>query len=324
MEELDMKKIAILTSGGDAPGMNAAVRAAVRTGLSTDMEVFGIERGYEGLLDGEIKKMEWHSVGDILQRGGTILRTARSERFREAKWQKHAVDMLQTFGIEGLIVVGGDGSFHGGLELDRLGVTVMGIPGTIDNDLGCTDYTIGFDTAVNTVLSMISNLRDTASAHERTTIVEVMGRHCGDIALHAGLAGGADVILVPEMETDINMVCRRVLRGQQSGKLHSIIMKAEGVDMSVQQLAEIIEDRTGREVRSVVPGYIQRGGTPTGRDRMLASVMASKAVKLLYDDERSKAIGIINNEIIAVDLADALEMKKEFRKDLYEIAELLS
>ena len=319
-----MKKIAILTSGGDAPGMNAAVRAAVRTGLSMGMEVFGIERGYEGLLDGEIRKMEWHSVGDILQRGGTILRTARSERFREAKWQKHAVDMLQTFGIEGLIVVGGDGSFHGGLELDRLGVTVMGIPGTIDNDLGCTDYTIGFDTAVNTVLSMISNLRDTASAHERTTIVEVMGRHCGDIALHAGLAGGADVILVPEMETDINMVCRRVLRGQQSGKLHSIIMKAEGVDMSVQQLAEIIEEHTGREVRSVVPGYIQRGGTPTGRDRMLASVMASKAVKLLYDDERSKAIGIINNEITAVDLADALEMKKEFRKDLYEIAEILS
>ena len=319
-----MKKIAILTSGGDAPGMNAAVRAAVRTGLSMGMEVFGIERGYEGLLDGEIRKMEWHSVGDILQRGGTILRTARSERFREAKWQKHAVDMLQTFGIEGLIVVGGDGSFHGGLELDRLGVTVMGIPGTIDNDLGCTDYTIGFDTAVNTVLSMISNLRDTASAHERTTIVEVMGRHCGDIALHAGLAGGADVILVPEMETDINMVCRRVLRGQQSGKLHSIIMKAEGVDMSVQQLAEIIEERTGREVRSVVPGYIQRGGTPTGRDRMLASVMASKAVKLLYDDERSKAIGIINNEITAVDLADALEMKKEFSKDLYEIAEILS
>ena len=319
-----MKKIAILTSGGDAPGMNAAVRAAVRTGLSMGMEVFGIERGYEGLLDGEIRKMEWHSVGDILQRGGTILRTARSERFREAKWQKHAVDMLQTFGIEGLIVVGGDGSFHGGLELDRLGVTVMGIPGTIDNDLGCTDYTIGFDTAVNTVLSMISNLRDTASAHERTTIVEVMGRHCGDIALHAGLAGGADVILVPEMETDINMVCRRVLRGQQSGKLHSIIMKAEGVDMSVQQLAEIIEERTGREVRSVVPGYIQRGGTPTGRDRMLASVMASKAVKLLYDDERSTAIGIITNELTAVDLADALEMKKEFRKDLYEIAEILS
>ena len=319
-----MKKIAILTSGGDAPGMNAAVRAAVRTGLSMGMEVFGIERGYEGLLDGEIRKMEWHSVGDILQRGGTILRTARSERFREAKWQKHAVDMLQTFGIEGLIVVGGDGSFRGGLELDRLGVTVMGIPGTIDNDLGCTDYTIGFDTAVNTVLSMISNLRDTASAHERTTIVEVMGRHCGDIALHAGLAGGADVILVPEMETDINMVCRRVLRGQQSGKLHSIIMKAEGVDMSVQQLAVIIEERTGREVRSVVPGYIQRGGTPTGRDRMLASVMASKAVKLLYDDERSKAIGIINNEITAVDLADALEMKKEFRQDLYEIAEILS
>ena len=191
-----MKRIGVLTSGGDAPGMNAAVRAAVRMGLSLGMEVYGIERGYEGLLDGDIKKMEWKSVGDILQRGGTILRTARSERFMTEEGQEHAKRMLETFGIEGLVVIGGDGSFRGSLELDKRGIKVMGVPGTIDNDLGYTDYTIGFDTAVNTVLSMISNIRDTASAHERTTIIEVMGRHCGDIALYAAMTGGAEYVLL--------------------------------------------------------------------------------------------------------------------------------
>ena len=319
-----MKRIGILTSGGDAPGMNAAVRSAVRTGISMGMEVYGIKRGYEGLLDGEIERMQWQSVGDILQRGGTILRTARSERFRTEEGRKHGVNILETFGIEGLVVIGGDGSFRCGSELAALGITVMGVPGTIDNDLAYTDYTIGFDTAVNTVLSMISNLRDTASAHERTTIVEVMGRECGDIALYSGLAGGADVILLPEMEFDINSVCRRVLRGQQSGKLHSIIVKAEGVEISSHQLAETVQERTGREARAVVPGYIQRGGTPTGRDRMLASMMAARAIKLLYDDEESKAIGTCNDEIIAYDLEEALSMKKHFRADLYEIAETLA
>lgn len=319
-----MKRIAILTSGGDAPGMNAAVRAAVRKGLSMGMEVYGIERGYEGLLDGDIKSMEWKSVGDILQRGGTLLRTARSERFMTPEGQDHAVKMLETFGIEGLIVVGGDGSFRGSMELDKRGITVMGVPGTIDNDLGYTDYTIGFDTAVNTVLSLISNIRDTASAHERTTIIEVMGRHCGDIALHAGLAGGADVILVPEVELDINKVCRRVLRGQQSGKLHSIIIKAEGVEMDSIQLAKEVEERTGREARAVVPGHIQRGGTPSGRDRILASLMATKAVELLYDDEKSKAIGIVGNDIVAYDMDKALEIEGEFGKGIYDLAEILS
>lgn len=319
-----MKKIGVLTSGGDAPGMNAAVRAAVRMGLSLGMEVYGIERGYEGLLDGDIKKMEWKSVGDILQRGGTILRTARSERFMTEEGQEHAKRMLETFGIEGLVVIGGDGSFRGSLELDKRGIKVMGVPGTIDNDLGYTDYTIGFDTAVNTVLSMISNIRDTASAHERTTIIEVMGRHCGDIAMHSGLAGGADVILVPEEEMDINLVCRKVLRGQQSGKLHSIIIKAEGVEVASTELAKIIEGRTGREARAVVPGHIQRGGTPSGRDRILASLMATKAVQLLYNDESSKAIGIVGNDIVAYNLADALELKREFSKDIYDLAEILS
>ena len=279
-----MKKIGVLTSGGDAPGMNAAVRAAVRKGLSLGMDVYGIERGYEGLMDGDIKKMEWKSVGDILQRGGTILRTARSERFNTKEGEAHAAMMLDTFGIEGLVVIGGDGSFRGGLALAKKGIKVMGVPGTIDNDLGYTDYTIGFDTAVNTVLSLVSNIRDTASAHERTTIVEVMGRRCGDIALHAGLGGGADVILVPEVPLDINLVCRKVLRGQQSGKLHSIIVKAEGVEMGAEELAKIVEERTGREARAVVPAQIQRGGTPSGRDRFLASLMATKAVQLLYND----------------------------------------
>ena len=319
-----MKKIGVLTSGGDSPGMNAAVRAAVRKGLYLGMEVYGIQRGYEGLLDGEIEKLQRHSVGDILQRGGTVLRTARSERFRTDEGQEHAVRMLETFGIEGLVVIGGDGSLAGGLELSKRGIRVMGVPGTIDNDLGYTDYTIGFDTAVNTVLSLISNIRDTSSAHERTTIIEVMGRNCGDIALHAGLGGGADVILVPEVAADLNEVCRKVIRGQQSGKLHSIIVKAEGVGISTQELTELIEDRTGRETRAVVPGYIQRGGTPSARDRMLASLTATKAVELLYDDADSRAVGICGNEIVAYELEKALGMKREFDRRLYELADVLA
>lgn len=319
-----MKKIGILTSGGDAPGMNAAVRAAVRKGISLGMDVYGIERGYEGLMDGDIKKMEWKSVGDILQRGGTILRTARSERFNTREGEAHAAMMLDTFGIEGLVVIGGDGSFRGGLALAKKGIQMMGVPGTIDNDLGYTDYTIGFDTAVNTVLSLISNIRDTASAHERTTIVEVMGRHCGDIALHAGLGGGADVILVPEVPLDINLVCRKVLRGQQSGKLHSIIIKAEGVEVSAEELARIVQERTGREARAVVPAHIQRGGTPSGRDRFLASLMATKAVQLLYNDESSKGIGICGSEIVAYELEEALQIKRDFGQDIYDLADVLS
>lgn len=319
-----MKRIGVLTSGGDSPGMNAAVRAAVRTGIHMGMEVYGIKRGYEGLLEGEMEKMRWESVGDILQRGGTILRTARSERFRTAEGQEHAVKMLETFGIEGLVVIGGDGSFNGALQLSKRGIKAMCVPGTIDNDMGYTDYTIGFDTAVNTVLSQISNIRDTSSAHERTTILEVMGRRCGDIALHAGVAGGADVILVPEVETDINEVCRKVLRGQQSGKLHSIIVKAEGVGIGTKELTELVEGRTGREARAVVPGYIQRGGTPSAKDRLLASLTATKATELLYDAAASRAIGICGSEIVAYDLEKALSMEHELDMKLYELAQVLA
>lgn len=318
-----MKKIGVLTSGGDAPGMNAAVRAAVRCGIDKGMEVYGILRGYEGLLDGEIKKMEWHSVGDILQRGGTILRTARCARFLEDRWVEHGARILRAFGIEGVIVVGGDGSFRGGVELAKKGITVMGVPGTIDNDLGYTDYTIGFDTAVNTILGLITNIRDTSSSHERTTIIEVMGRNCGDLALHAGLAGGADVILVPEMECDINEICRRVLEGQSTGKAHSLIVMAEGFNMDSSELARTLEEMTGREARTVVPGYIQRGGSPSGRDRLIASVTTEKAVELLYDDADSKAIGVSRGEVITLDLQEAINVKGEFSTSLYDLSNVL-
>ncbi|MCI7144899.1 MAG: 6-phosphofructokinase [Clostridiales bacterium] len=319
-----MKRIGILTSGGDAPGMNAAIRSALRTGIHLGMEVYGISRGYEGLIDGDIQKLEWVSGGDILHRGGTILKTARSSRFMEKKWQEHAVGILRAYGIEGLVVIGGEGSMKGALELSKLGVDVAVVPGTIDNDMGYTDMTIGFDTAVNTTLNLIGNIRDTSSSHERTTIIEVMGRHCGDLALYAGLGGGADVIMVPEVPQDINEVCRRVLRGQSSGKVHSIIVKAEGVDIDSRQLAEILEEMTGREARIVVPGYIQRGGSPTEADRRLASLTGAKAADVLYNDSGSRAVGTLQGEIVALDLEKAVGMKREFRMDMYNLANVLS
>ncbi len=319
-----MKRIGVLTSGGDAPGMNAALRAVVRTGLSLDMEVYGITHGLAGLLDGEIEKMTWSSVGDILHRGGTILYSARSKRFLEEKWQDHAVTILKTFGIEGLVIIGGNGSFAGGLALAKRGIPVVGVPGTIDNDLGYTDFTIGFDTAVNTVLDLISKIRDTSTSHDRATVIEVMGRHCGDIALHAGLGGGADFILIPEIESDIRKLCMEVLKGKHAGKRHSLIIKAEGVELSTDEMVRTLEDVTGIETRAVVPGYIQRGGSPTGRDRMLASLMGGKAVRLLYDDEGSRAVGISGGKIISVDLEEALRIERPFNKEIFDLAVMLS
>ena len=313
-----MKKIGILTSGGDAPGMNAAVRAAVRCGIERGMEVYGIKRGYEGLLDGEIVKMEWHSVGDILQRGGTILRTARSARFMEQKWVDHGARMLEAFGIDGLIVVGGDGSFRGGVDLSKRGISVMGVPGTIDNDLAYTDFTIGFDTAVNTILGLISNIRDTSSSHERSTIMEVMGRHCGDLALYSGLAGGADVILVPEVKCDINEVCRRVLQGQATGKAHSLIVMAEGFDMDATELAKTLEEMTGREARAVVPGYIQRGGSPTALDIKHASMMGYLAVEALAKGETNRVIAVQKGAYVDIDIDEGLAMKKTPSMDIWK------
>ena len=317
-------KIGVLTSGGDAPGMNAAIRAVVRCGIDAGFEVYGIKRGYEGLLDGEIEQMNLSSVGDILHRGGTILKTARSERFSTEEGVKRSKVILETFGIDALIVIGGDGSMRGALELSKLGVNVMCLPGTIDNDLAYTDYTIGFDTAVNTVLDAISKVRDTSSAHERNTIIEVMGRHCGDIALYAGVGGGAEAVLIPEVEADVNRVCRKILHGAGRGKLSSIIINAEGSGISSDELAKEIAELTGRETRIVVLSYLQRGGVPTLDDRLLASRCGAKAIELIASGIKNRAIGTVNGKIQAFEIEGALAEKPEFDHELYELIDVLS
>lgn len=319
-----MKKIGVLTSGGDSPGMNAAIRAVVRCGIDRGMTVCGIARGYEGLIDGDIWEMDRASVGGIIHRGGTVLGTARSERFMTAKGQDKAVSVLEAFGIEGLAVIGGNGSLTGALELDKRGIKIMGIPGTIDNDLGYTDYTIGFDTAVNTVLDDISKLRDTSSSHGRTTLVEVMGRNCGDIALRAGLAGGAEFVMIPERDYDIGDVCRKILEGAARGKKHSIIIKAEGSKLSSQEVVDKISEITGKDTRMVVLSYLQRGGSPTSDDRILATMAGAKAAELLYDDADSKAIGIVGNKITVLPLYDALQITRDIDPYMLELVDVLS
>jgi 6-phosphofructokinase 1 len=319
-----MKRIGVLTSGGDAPGMNAAIRAVVRGAIYNNMIPYGIKRGYEGLIDGDLFEMNASSVSDIMQRGGTILKTARSQRFMTEEGQKKALGILKTFGIEGLVIIGGDGSMTGGLQLAREGINIMGLPGTIDNDLAYTEYTIGFDTAVNTVLSALGNVRDTSSSHERTTVIEVMGRHCGDIAIYAGLTGGAEIILTPEREVDVDAICRKMIQGRNRGRLHNIIMKAEGVDISTEDLVTQIQDRTGMETKPVVLGYIQRGGSPTAKDRMLASRMGYRAIELLRDGTRCQAVGIRGAEIINMDIETALKLERRTNEELLTLADILS
>ncbi len=319
-----MKRIGVLTSGGDSPGMNAAIRAVVRAGIDRGMEVYGIERGFQGLIEGEIRNLGRRSVGDIMQRGGTILKTARSTAFQEKGGLEQAAARLRAFEIEGLVVIGGDGSLRGGLALSSKGIKVMGIPGTIDNDLGYTDFTIGFDTAVTTVLDAISKVRDTSSAHERTTVIEVMGRSCGDIALYSALAGGAEAALIPEMPYDINHLCRKILTATGAGKKHSIIIKAEGVDISSQELVRQIEEKTGRNTRLVVLSYLQRGGSPTMSDRILATLCGAKAVDLLWRDSESKAIGTVCGGITASDLDLALQQERSIDEEKYRLIDILS
>ena len=304
--------------------MNAAIRAVVRCGIDAGMEVYGIKRGFDGLLDGEIEQMSLSSVGDILHRGGTVLKTARSERFSTEEGVKRAKVILGTFGIDALVVIGGDGSMRGALELSKLGVNVMCLPGTIDNDLAYTDFTIGFDTAVNTVLDAISKVRDTSFAHERNTIIEVMGRHCGDIALYSGVGGGAEAVLIPEIEADVNRICRKILQGAARGKLNSIIINAEGSGISSDKLAKEIAAVTGRETRIVVLSYLQRGGVPTLDDRLLASQSGAKAVELIKTGIRNKAIGTVSGKIQAFEIEGALNEKCEFNHELYELIDVLS
>jgi len=320
-----MKRIGVLTSGGDAPGMNAAVRAITRYGIYHEMEVYGIKRGYEGLIDGEVERLYRRSVGDILQRGGTILKTARSEHFRTREGMEKAYNVLKDLMIENLIVIGGDGTLTGAKEFSQnFGVNVIGLPGTIDNDLAYTDETIGFDTAINTVLEGITRIRDTSSAHERTTIIEVMGRRCGDIALYAGITGGAESVLLPELDNDLDAVCEKVISGVREGKLHDIIIKAEGVPVDSKELVKIISERTGRDVKLVVLSYLQRGGSPTFRDRMLATMSGARAIDLIKQGVRNRAIGIRNGEIFDMDIAEALESTRTVDLDLYKGVDILS
>ena len=319
-----MKNIAVLTSGGDAPGMNACVRAVVRYAIYNGMTVYGIERGYTGLIHNNIKEMNKRSVSDIIQRGGTILKTARCPEFVEDEYMQIAVDNMEAYGIEGLVVIGGDGSFRGALDLyKKFGVKAIGIPGTIDNDLAYTDYTLGFDTSVNTVVSAINNLRDTMTSHDRVCIIEVMGRKCGDIALYAGICGGAEIILVPEVEFDIKQIVKKINLNQRIGKSSDIIVLAEGVCKAEDLKHQLAENGITGSIKTTTLGYIQRGGSPTMGDRVLASRCAIRAVDLLMADKGGKVVGVRQNEIIDVDIEEALKMPRKFDEDLYNTAMIL-
>lgn len=318
-------RIAVLTSGGDAPGMNAAIRGVVRVAAGSDIEVFGIERGYKGLLGNEMLLLSKRSVSGMIQRGGTMLMTARCPEFMEYEYRRQAAEVLTNRRIDGLVVIGGDGSFHGMESLwKEFGVRCVGIPGTIDNDLSYTDFTLGFDTAVNTAVSAINNLRDTMSSHERVVVVQVMGRHCGDIALYAGIAGGAEVILVPEHPVDYDEVAKRLVGNKKAGKQSGIIVLAEGA-APVDEVINEIKARTPElTVKSTILGYIQRGGAPTMSDRLLASKMAYRAVELLKQGQGGRVVGIRDNHIIDEDVSEALARPRRVEENLYKLANLLS
>ncbi|NLI60056.1 MAG: 6-phosphofructokinase [Clostridiales bacterium] len=318
-----MKTIGVLTSGGDAPGMNAAIRAVVRTAIYNDMKVIGVRRGYNGLINGDLREMNIASVGDIVHRGGTVLHTDRSDEFKTTEGQNKARNIVEIFGIEGMVVIGGDGSLRGAKDLCHLGVPTIGIPGTIDNDISCTDYTIGFDTATNTVVDAINKIRDTVTSHQRANVIEVMGRGRGDIALYTGVAGGAEHIIIPEIPFELNDLCKRLIQGRDRGKRSHIIVLAESM-FNVNDLCEEIEEKTGIETRATVLGHIQRGGNPTVADRVLASRMGYHAVNLLKEGIGNRVICIRDNKIMDCDLEEGLAMKKEFDKEMYKMSKVLS
>ncbi|MBQ2908626.1 MAG: 6-phosphofructokinase [Clostridia bacterium] len=319
-----MKKIAILTSGGDAPGMNACLRACVRYAIYNNLEVYGVERGYLGLINDDIFPMNTRSVSGIVQRGGTILKSARSQEFCTEEGIKKAAANLHVHGITTLIVIGGDGTFKGGKALsDNYDVNVIGIPGTIDNDLQYTDFTIGFDTAVNTCLWAINSLRDTMDSHDRASLVEVMGRHCGDIALHAGICGGAEYILTPEVPFDLDEIAKGLKRGGSRGKTSNMIVFAEGAG-NRDEIVKYLSEKSGVKITTTRIGHIQRGGSPTAFDRMLAVRLATRAIDCILQGKRNSVVGIHNNQIIDMPIKDALELPRSFDKRLYEIARVLA
>ena len=318
------KAIAVLTSGGDAPGMNAAFRAVVRTGINMGMKVYGIYRGFNGLLNKEVEEMNLRSVSEIIGNGGTKLYTARSEEFKTPEAQQRAADFCRSLGISGVVVIGGDGSFRGARALTNAGINCIGLPGTIDNDIACSEYTVGFDTAMNTALQMVDRIRDTAQSHDRCSIVEVMGRRCGDIALQTGIATGATAILVPEVKYNIERdVITRIINTQKTGKKHFIIVVAEGVG-GVRDLAKYIEQRLDIEARATILGHVQRGGSPTPRDRVVASQMGYKAVELLKNNIGNRVVVMRDGKIADLDINEALEMKRVFDTELYKIAMTIS
>ncbi len=315
-----IKKIGVLTSGGDAPGMNAAVRAVVRSALSKGMEVYGIHRGYNGLISGDIFKMDERSVSDIIHRGGTILYTARCPEFKYAEGVAKGKAMCDKFGIEGLVVIGGDGSFRGAADLSAQGVLCIGIPGTIDNDIACTDYTIGFDTAMNTAMELADKLRDTSQSHDRISVVEVMGRGAGHIAVNTGIACGATEIITKEVPYDLEDIAKRMLAKKAKGKQNFVVIVAEGIGHS-QEIAEKLQELTGIESRATVLGHVQRGGNPTLRDRVEATRMAYYAVELLENGIGDRVVGIKDSHLVDFDIQDALHMTKPYDEKLHHIAE---
>lgn len=318
-----VKTVGILTSGGDAPGMNAAIRAVVRTALAEGLKVKGIMRGYAGLLNEEIIDMDGCSVSEIINRGGTILYTARCKEFVTAEGQQMGAEILRKHGIDGLVVIGGDGSFKGAQKLAGLGINTVAIPGTIDLDIACTEFTIGFDTAVNTAMDAIDKVRDTSTSHERCSIIEVMGRHAGYIALWCGIANGAEDILLPEKyDNNEQALIDRIIDNRKRGKKHHIIVNAEGIGHSAS-MAKRIEAATGIETRATILGHMQRGGTPTCKDRVYASIMGAKAIELLMEGKSNRVIAYRQGEYVDFDIDEALAMTKEIPEDQYEISRKL-
>lgn len=319
-----MKTIGVLTSGGDAPGMNAAIRSVVRTACESGMKVFGVMRGFNGLIHNDMAEMNLRSVSDIIHRGGTMLYTARSLEFKTEEGMQKAVDVCKERGIDGMVVIGGDGSFRGARDLSLRGIPCVAIPGTIDNDIACCDYTIGYDTAMNTVMEMVDRIRDTTESHDRCSVVEVMGRRAGYIALNAGIAVGATSILIPEMEYNIEAdVIDRMRRTQKTGKKHFIIIVAEGIG-HVEEIAMEIQAKTGVETRSTVLGHVQRGGSPTVRDRVAASQMGNRAVHLLQKGIGNRVVAMQKDDILDFDIYEALNMKKQIDMELYQVAHEIS
>jgi 6-phosphofructokinase 1 len=320
-----MKRIAVLTSGGDAPGMNAAIRAVVRTGCENGLEVFGVERGYAGLINGDFRPMNLRSVSDIINRGGTILYSARCPEFRTEEGMQKAIKTCKDNGIDGVVVIGGDGSFRGARDLSERGLPCVGIPGTIDNDIACCDYTIGYDTCLNTIMELVDRIRDTTESHDRCSVIEVMGRHAGYLALNSGIACGATAILIPEVPVDIQKhVIERMQRTMKADKKHFILIAAEGACVDVQQLAKEIEAKTGVESRATILGHTQRGGYPTAKDRIKATQMGNYAVKLLMQDIGNRVVACQKEQILDYDIFEALQMTKTIDRSLYDIAHEVS